>query len=283
MLPFMHTLFERRSNGQVIVISLILLLFGLNSGAKTQTLNTLPAAERVESIAAATVIVALPTVNKLAPSTFVSPVTVDNVTGLNISAYQFNILYDPSVIAPSGPNFGCSTTGTLSAAAGLGATCNNQVIDATHAKVLIAAFGSASLTGSGTILNVQFTTTGTASNISPLQFQELYLFNNVGFVANAPVDGQVTLLMGPTAATASLSGRAIASDGRPAMNAQIILSNNLGLTLRAISNPFGYYRFENVPTGSNYVLSASSKRFVFQTRMVSIADDIAAFDLVANP
>lgn len=299
MLPFLHVSFKylNRVNkmwsslaltncrGNVVVLSLILLLCGLYSAANAQSPGTLSLSERAEAAegASVSVIVALPTMNKVAPSTFVSPITVDNVTGLNISAYQFNILYDPSVIAPSGGNYGCSTTGTLSAAAGIGAICNTQIIDATHAKVLVAAFGSGTLTGSGTILNVQFATTGVATDVSPLIFQDLYLFNNSGFVGNSPIDGQITLDLAPTAADASISGRTLSSIGRPIPNVQVLMTNGMGVSLRAISNPFGYYRFENVATGPTYVLSGSAKRYVFQSRMVSVIDDLTAIDLVANP
>ncbi|CAN5354116.1 hypothetical protein BH10ACI3_BH10ACI3_13970 [soil metagenome] len=152
-------------------------------------------------IAPPPVVVSAPTTTRSVPSTFVIPITVGDVTGIGIVAYQFNLVFDPAVIHTSGSNFGCSTAGTLSSAAGLSATCNVNP----SGTLRVSVSGANGMTGSGTILNVTFTTdaAATAGNVSPLNFDEVTFFNSGGVVANTPVNGQITLIGGTPTPTAT--------------------------------------------------------------------------------
>jgi len=133
-----------------------------------------------------TVNVTAPTALQFTPATFVVPITVDDVTSAGIFAFQFNIVYDPTVIEPSGANFGCSTAGTIAGTAGLSPTCN-VLPDGT---LRVSVSGANPMTGSGTILKVTFATTPTAvvGNVSPLTFQSVFFFNSSGPVTNLPHD-----------------------------------------------------------------------------------------------
>jgi hypothetical protein len=125
------------------------------------------------------------------PSKFVVPITASDLTNQGIIAFQFNILYDPTVITPAGTNFGCSTNGTLSEAAGMIATCNV----APAGTLRVAVYGAYPLSGSGTVLNLKFATaTGALPGaVSSLNFDNIYFFNEQGYVTTSAHNGRITL------------------------------------------------------------------------------------------
>jgi hypothetical protein len=233
-----------------------------------------------ETAAAIPVAVTAPTLTKTTPSTFVVPIAVGDVTGNGILAFQFNILYNPAVIDPSGTNFGCSTTGTLAETANLTATCNVQP----DGVLRVAVSGTGSMTGSGTILKLTFATDPAAApgNTSPLIFQNLFFFNGGGPVTTNPTNGQITIV-GTTAASVSIGGRILSAHGQPIGKAKVLLTEPSGDARITFSSPLGYYHFDDVAVGQNYVVSVSSKTFVFEPRALAVMDEIPDMDIVASP
>lgn len=88
--------------------------------------------------------------------------------------------------------------------------------------------------------------------------------------------------LSPSAASASISGRVLTSDGSGVRNAVVVLTDANGLSRNSKSSTFGYYNFEDVATGQSYVLSVNSKRFSFSPRSVTLGDDIVDFDFVSD-
>jgi hypothetical protein len=56
------------------------------------------------------------------------------------------------------------------------------------------------------------------------------------------------------------------------------LQDQEGHTVYAITNPFGYYRFLDVPGGQTYLLSVTDKRYQFEPRTLNLVEDIADVD-----
>jgi hypothetical protein len=82
------------------------------------------------------------------------------------------------------------------------------------------------------------------------------------------------LLSTPTAAQVSIGGRAMTADGQGIGKTTISFTDSNGTTRTAITNGFGYYRFDNVPVGATYVLSAQNKRYQFtQPQQVLFIED----------
>ena len=244
-----------------------------------------PPQKQGSSLATPPVEVTAPVTFQGVPSTFTIPITVDDITGDGIISFQFNIIYNPAVIDPSGPNFGCSTTGTLAGAAGTTAFCN--VVSGEEGRLRVAAFGAVSMTGSGPILNLTFTTDPTAAplNVSPLTFNSVFFFASAGEVANNPHNGQVTLL-GPTAANATISGRVTTAGGQGIRNVRVVIyGNTLAQPRSAITSAFGYYSLEDLAAGETYLLTVNSKRYTFtvQNRVIELLDNISDADFVADP
>jgi hypothetical protein len=87
-----------------------------------------------------------------------------------------------------------------------------------------------------------------------------------------------------TAATASIAGQLTTSDGRPISGGMVTLTDG-PVTRIAISNPFGYYRFDDVATGRTYVIGAGSKRYFFPNSPIAmtIGGDLLDLNFLASP
>lgn len=95
----------------------------------------------------------------------------------------------------------------------------------------------------------------------------------VGYIAAAP----------PTAAGANVSGRVTNSDGRPIKGVRLTMSDAGGNTFTALTNPFGYFSFVEVRSGATYMVNASAKGQRFDTRVVTVGDDLTNLDITALP
>lgn len=85
-----------------------------------------------------------------------------------------------------------------------------------------------------------------------------------------------------TAATAYLSGQ-VTANGRGVSNASVQLNNTAtGETRTVLTNAFGYYRFEEVGTGSDYVISVRHKRHQFAPRFITVQEDLDEVNFSAN-
>lgn len=88
-----------------------------------------------------------------------------------------------------------------------------------------------------------------------------------------------------TAASVSIGGRVLTSGGRAINGALLTLTDNSGSVRTAISNPFGYYQFENVAAGGTVFLSVRSKGYTFiqPTRLISVGDDLGSVNFITSP
>lgn len=90
----------------------------------------------------------------------------------------------------------------------------------------------------------------------------------------------------PTAANASISGRTLTAQGGGIRNVLITLTEISSGAIRSVrSSDFGYFRFENVPTGETYILTLHSKNFVFlpNSRVLMLFDDLTDVNFTAEP
>ena len=91
--------------------------------------------------------------------------------------------------------------------------------------------------------------------------------------------------LGPSASNASISGRVTTEGGRGISNAIMSISGG-GLTSPRFirTGSFGYFVFDELPVGETYVITISSKRFVFTnpSRLVTLMDNIGDLDFIAD-
>ena len=125
----------------------------------------------------------------------------------------------------------------------------------------------------GTLYNFRFDSNRPPQNVNA----------TIGFFkTGSPINVQV---QGPSAIAfnVSVSGRVTDGSGMGMGNVTIFLTDSLGVTRSAVSNPFGFFGFPNVLTGS-YTVGAMSKRYTFAapTTMV-IADNVTGLNFSPLP
>jgi hypothetical protein len=97
--------------------------------------------------------------------------------------------------------------------------------------------------------------------------------------------GNFTIGIAPSAATASITGKVLTSTGRGVSRARVVITDLNGAVRYATTNSFGNYRFDNLESGQNYVLSVSSKRYQFATasQTIFVGEDLTGVDFTALP
>ena len=107
-------------------------------------------------------------------------------------------------------------------------------------------------------------------------------------VASAGAPNMHTLIAlvgtGATAGDAAISGRVLTAGGSGIRNATVSLTLPSGEVRTSATGSFGYYVFNDLTAGQTYLLTVSAKRFRFinPTRVISLNDDLAGIDFVAN-
>ena len=99
-------------------------------------------------------------------------------------------------------------------------------------------------------------------------------------------DVTVTASATTTAADVSIGGRVRTADGRGIGRVTVLLSGgSLAEPMVALTNPFGFYRFDGVPSGESYVLSVRSKRHRFENSsiFINVGDEMTGLDFIAVP
>jgi hypothetical protein len=88
----------------------------------------------------------------------------------------------------------------------------------------------------------------------------------------------------PTAANVSVGGRITTASGIGIKNTGISLTDSQGNIRTAISNPFGYYKFDNLTAGETVVLSVSSKSYSFDnpTQVLTLDDNVTNVNFVGH-
>lgn len=86
-----------------------------------------------------------------------------------------------------------------------------------------------------------------------------------------------------SASPSSISGRVVNKFGRGVSRAFVDLTNNAGEKRRVLTNPFGYFRFNDVPSGETYIVSVKSKRGSFASQVVSVTNDVNELIFTAQP
>ncbi|MBS1795948.1 MAG: carboxypeptidase regulatory-like domain-containing protein [Acidobacteria bacterium] len=99
------------------------------------------------------------------------------------------------------------------------------------------------------------------------------------------VDAVSVQTLTPTAANASVGGRVSSADGTGLARVTVTMTGSNGVSRSATTNSFGYYKFDDVPTGDTYIVAAGSKKYLFPNspRVVSVQNDLTDVDFAATP
>lgn len=93
--------------------------------------------------------------------------------------------------------------------------------------------------------------------------------------------GEMIALISEPAENATVSGRVITVDGRGISRALVTITDPQGASQVVLTNTFGNFRFENLPTGATYTLSVESRRYQFESRSINLGGDLAGIEI--NP
>ncbi len=227
-----------------------------------------------QAVAGVGVTVTSPIMTRAPGAVFNATFRISDVNGLGIISYQGRVTFNPSVLQFNS----CVTSGTISVG---GFLCNQPggpgTVDFvyTHTAALIND-------GDGPpsdLFRINFTAIGSNGSSSPITIVDLQVMEFA--VPGVVVPGLISI-DSSTAADANLGGRVTSQSGRPISGARVALLNNVGNVTFALTNPFGYFRFEGIPTGETYVVNVISKRYTFQSRVINFGDEVTSLDFVAE-
>lgn len=108
--------------------------------------------------------------------------------------------------------------------------------------------------------------------------------NGFVFPQAGPFNLNLRPLIEPTSSNASVSGRVSDGAGNAIPRVRINLTKPNGESLTVMTNSFGYYHFENIESGQNYLLQAVGKNYQFQNnpRVLTVNEDLQNQDFIAD-
>lgn len=211
--------------------------------------------------------------------------SVKMVTEGNEGSMGFTLSYDQSILSNPIVSFGADTTG------GVASMTVNTVTHPGRIAVVMDIPGNGVLpAGVRELVTVQFTVlvTPAVTLITPVGIPGPPPTDNIvgNFDDSAELPtvftgGNLTIL-GPTAAAVTLGGQVFSSTGRDLGKVAITLTDTDGNVRTTLSNPFGFYSFEDVIVGRTYVIHAQAKGYTFQPQAVTINDQVTNLNLIAD-
>ena len=110
---------------------------------------------------------------------------------------------------------------------------------------------------------------------------------NLGFesrTATLVVSGRVFTITqagtGPVLPFGRVSGRVMTADGKGLNKSTVTIVDALGNTRQTLTDPSGYYRFDQVASGQRYTLTAAQRRYNFESRQVIVVGNTDNVDFV---
>lgn len=100
-------------------------------------------------------------------------------------------------------------------------------------------------------------------------------------IAGATVDiGAYEFNATPSTGSVSVGGRVTFGKGSVASRVTVSLMDASGNVKTALTNPFGYYKFENVSAGQTIIVQVSAKGATFAPQVVTVTEDIEDLDFL---
>lgn len=96
-------------------------------------------------------------------------------------------------------------------------------------------------------------------------------------------DVTLTGVLTPSAASVSIGGRVLGANYRPINRALVYLTDQSGETKTAMTNAFGYYRFQDINVGQTYTLNVFSKRYLFDPQILTVNEEMENLNFLAQP
>jgi uncharacterized repeat protein (TIGR01451 family) len=180
---------------------------------------------------------------------------------------------DPVVGATVTDNFSSSFSSTQFTCTGSGgATCPANGTGNIQALVDLPVGSSLTFT---VVANISATATGNLTNTATIATPTGVVDTTGG--NNSATD---TDTLTPTAAGVSVSGRVMAPDGRALRGSRVIITDSNGVSRSVLTNSFGMYKFDDIPSGDTYVMRVTSNLYRFSARTIQVSDSLSDVDFV---
>ena len=208
----------------------------------------------------------------------VVPISIDAEGDEN--GFGFTLSYDPAVLSNPSVQLGVDLPG--------GTFFQNTNLLGKVGVIAAAPIGQAVSAGTRQIVTIRFDVAANApGGATPLlMIGHPPVVNEVSSV-NADVlpttftGGFVNILI-PTASNATVSGRVADVNGTPIPRVRVLLTDSSGASRTAVTNNFGMFVIEDVPTGETYVLNAVAKGYTFTPQAVDVSQDISDLNLIGE-
>ena len=80
----------------------------------------------------------------------------------------------------------------------------------------------------------------------------------------------------------SVTGRVTTSTGTGIPGATVTVTDGLGFRVVAVTNSFGFFRFDSIPNNHNYTFQATARRYTFAPQVVNVQNVVGNLTLTAN-
>ncbi|HMY75889.1 MAG TPA: NF038122 family metalloprotease, partial [Blastocatellia bacterium] len=185
------------------------------------------------------------------------PITVGDLTGKNVTSYDFTLNYNSSVLRPASGEI-ADRANTLSSGFSVTVNGNNP------GRLLVSAFGTSALSGAGTLLNLRFEVIGQAQACSDLTLNGFTLNNGTPCVS--ATNGRVCLVSG-----GSLSGTVSYGNSSTAVPG-VKLTATGAANATANTDASGNYQLPNLSGGSITVTPTKTDDFNTVKQFIRSAD-----------
>lgn len=195
-----------------------------------------------------------------------------NTTGRSSVTFNYDVIDidggSNNAVSPLALQYRVGTTGPFTNIA------DGFIADATQGPNLAGLTTSRSVvlppaTWNQAQVQVRLITTNAANASGSSTPDEWIGVNNVSATSLAPSSAQVTL-----------SGRVMTPSGGGLSGAIVTLVDEYGITRRMTTGTFGYFKF-SVSAGKTYIVGVVSRRYVFDTQVLTVEEDFSSLDFYA--
>ncbi len=165
--------------------------------------------------------------------------------------------------------------------------CTLAVNNSLAGKVGITITPTAALpAGTRELVKITFPTFQSPATSAQIRFGDFPTQRDVRNSENNPLpmlywtDGLVSFTGGTLLDGATISGRVTTAAGQGLRNATVTIIDTAGTRRTTVTSSFGAYQFEGLETGRDYLLTVTSKRFRFATRIVNLTENLSDVNLV---
>jgi hypothetical protein len=84
----------------------------------------------------------------------------------------------------------------------------------------------------------------------------------------------------PVVLNVSISGRVATDSGMGLANSLVTLTGANNFSRSFTTGTFGFFNFDNVPTGS-YTVSVIARRYTFSSQIIQVTDNVTGLNFIA--